>query len=47
MRLNGRLEPDPAGSIDYVRTMTIVLRTVGNNSKVTIGKNLIKFESEN
>lgn len=42
MRSKGRLGPDHGGSIGYVRTMTIVLRTVGNYSKVTIGKYLMK-----
>lgn len=32
--------------IDYVRTMTIVLRTVGAHNKVTMGRYMIKSGSE-
>lgn len=47
MRLKGRLGTDHAGSTGYVRTMTIGLRTMGNHSKVTTGRYMIKFGSEN
>lgn len=47
MRLKGRLGPDHTGSVSYVRGMTIVLRTMGSHSKVTKGRYMIKFGSEN